>query len=409
MKVLYDCFSCSPYYGSDEGIGWLWPFYMREYHDVWAVVRKDRKADIEKYCEEHDIDDIHFIYADLPDWMNFYYRNLAKGKNGTLDFLLYQCLWQFFSYKEVKRIHKKENFDLVHKVGTNDFRILGFMYKLGIPYIIGPIGGAQNTPEVLEYYVRDHKKSEKLRTVLNYCMTHNPWYKKALNKATKVYCSNRETKEYVSHLIKDNSKLEIMTEVGWNGDIPINVKEHDSLKVFTMMWAGRMEYRKGLELLFDILDQLPEDLEWKLLLCGMGSEYQKYKNIVETKKYYNKVEFLGKVSYEEMSNIYNQADVFVFPSLRETTGTVIIEAMAHGVPVIALEQGGAMEVISEDCGYLVPTENRNEIILQFSKVIENCIDNRELLEKLSDNSKERIESKYSWSNKAKNMNDIYIK
>ena len=53
MKILYDCFSCSPYYGSDEGIGWNWPFYMRKHHEVWVLVRNDRKHDIDKYCKEN--------------------------------------------------------------------------------------------------------------------------------------------------------------------------------------------------------------------------------------------------------------------------------------------------------------------------------------------------------------------
>jgi len=46
---------------------------------------------------------------------------------------------------------------------------------------------------------------------------------------------------------------------------------------------------------------------------------------------------MGKLSYEKMQEMYNKADVFVFPSLRETTGTVIVEAMAHSLPVICIK------------------------------------------------------------------------
>ena len=92
MKVLYDCFSCSPYYGSDEEIGWMWPYLMRQFHNVWVLVRKDRKNDIEKFCAENHIEDIHFIYCDLPDALNIYYYHKKRNKNGTFDFLLYQFL-----------------------------------------------------------------------------------------------------------------------------------------------------------------------------------------------------------------------------------------------------------------------------------------------------------------------------
>lgn len=159
MKILYDCFSCSPYYGSDEGIGWLWPYYMSQYHEIWALVRKDRKEGIERYCSENKLSNIHFVYTDIPDWMNFYYRNKRKGKNGTLDFLAYQFLWQFAAYQTAKELHRKIHFDLVHHVSTNDFRLLGMMYRLRIPFFIGPIGGAQETPYALQDYTNIHKKA----------------------------------------------------------------------------------------------------------------------------------------------------------------------------------------------------------------------------------------------------------
>jgi len=67
MRILYDCFSCSPYYGSDEGLGWMWPYKMSKYHEVWVLIRKDRKEGIDRYCKENNIRGIHFVYCDLPD------------------------------------------------------------------------------------------------------------------------------------------------------------------------------------------------------------------------------------------------------------------------------------------------------------------------------------------------------
>ena len=93
MRILYDCFSCSPYYGSDEGLGWMWPYKMSKYHEVWVLIRKDRKEGIDRYCKENNIRGIHFVYCDLPDSVNIYYKRKAKNKNGTFDFLLYQYLW----------------------------------------------------------------------------------------------------------------------------------------------------------------------------------------------------------------------------------------------------------------------------------------------------------------------------
>ena len=432
MRILYDCFSCSPYYGSDEGIGWNWPFYMRQYHEVWALVRKDRKPDIDRYCKEHKIRDIHFVYVDVPDCINIYYKNFAKGKNGTLDFLLYQFMWQFPAYKVAKKLHKKYHFDMVHHVSTNDFRLIGRMDKIGIPFIIGPIGGAQETPKALQYYVREHRKNEELRSILNRVMTSFPGYKKALNKADKVFFSNEETMTYLLPKIKNRDKCEILTEVACkredifnipvkakaeeteavfmtdNTENPKQVKEkHNENNIFTMMWAGRMEYRKGLELLFDVLDTLPEDLQWKLILCGDGSESAHYKELVSNKTYSEKVIFKGKLPYEEVQQVYEKADIFVFPSLRETTGTVIIEAMAHGIPVIAIKQGGAAEVITEKTGFLVEGKTKEEIIENYAAKIEECIKAPCQLKEMQKDILTRVHNLYTWDKKIEYMDAVY--
>lgn len=404
MRILYDCFSCSPYYGSDEGIGWNWPYYMRKYHEVWALVRGDRRFDIEKYCKENNIHDIHFIYADLPDWLNFYYRNKKKNKNGALDFLAYQYLWQFVAYHVAKQYHKDLTFDIVHKVGTNDFRIIGHMYRLNIPYIIGPIGGAQETNPPLLYYTRYHKKQEKLRSFLNRLLTNTWGYRNAIEKADCILCSNLETQKYLVNKITNKTKCEVLTEIGCTNtsfsELNKDITRGNSL---TFLWAGRMEYRKGLELLFDALEYLLDDSNWKLILCGDGSERERYQKMIQNKKYYKKVVFIGKVAYENMQEIYREADVFVFPSLRETTGTVIVEAMEMGLPVVALKQGGAVLLISENEGDLIDGESREEIIINFAKTMQSYIDDRDKAIIKGRNARDKVIMNYSWEKKVDNM------
>ena len=372
MKILYDCFSCSPYYGSDEGIGWAWPFYMSQYHDVWVLVRNDRREDIEDYCKKNNFHRVHFIFCDIPDFLNFYYKHKNRGKNGTLDFLLYQYMWQFASYKTAKKLHKKIGFDLVHHVCTNDFRILGKMYRLNIPLIIGPIGGAQQTPSALEYYVRYHEKSEKLRLLLNKLFSSGVGYKRALNKASKIFFSNAETLKYLSGKIKDKLKCQIMTEVACS--VLPEPKIWEQKKKITFLWAGRMDYRKGLELLLEAIKTLPKDDSWEVIFCGAGKEFEYYRKLISAFDLSGNVIMTGQLAYSEMSEWYKKADVFVFPSLRETTGTVIIEAMSHSLPVICLKQGGGALIVTDECGFPISGTTKEEYIINFRDAMLKCIE-----------------------------------
>lgn len=406
MKILYDCFSCSPYYGSDEGIGWNWPFYMSKFHEVWALVRKDRRADIEKYCIEHPVKNLHFIYADIPDWMNIYYKNLAKNKNGILDFLFYQWLWQGAAYRAARRAHKQIHFDLVHHCGTNDFRFIGKIYKLNIPFVIGPIGGAQETPEGLKEYTLSHSKSEKLRSLLNKFFTGLPGYKKALDKASKIYFSNPETYEYLKNKIKDKNKCEYMTEIACT-QLPELKEERQEGQPVTFLWAGRMEYRKGLEFLFDVLERLPKDNSWQVILCGDGSERVRYERMCEKKGLSEYIRFKGKCANEEMDGYYRQGDAFVFPSLRETTGTVIIEAMAHSLPVICIKQGGGALIVTDDCGYPISGGTKEEYINYFKIAMLDCINHVENIIDKGKISYNKIKQSYMWEQKIERALLVY--
>lgn len=405
MKILYDCFSCSPYYGSDEGIGWAWPFYMSQYHDIWALVRNDRRADIEDYCKKNNFNGVHFIYCDIPDSLNFYYKHKKKGKNGTLDFLLYQYMWQFVAYKAAKKLHKKIKFDLVHHVCTNDFRILGKMYKLDIPLIIGPIGGAQQTPSALQYYVRYHKKSEDLRLFFNKLFSSCVGYKQALNKASKIYFSNYETLEYLSSKIKDKSKCQIMTEVA----CPVLPEPKIWMKKeqVTFLWAGRMDFRKGLELLFEAIKALQKNDTWKVILCGSGKESEYYRKIISAFNLSDNVTLVGQLAYSEMSEWYKKADVFVFPSLRETTGTVIIEAMSHSLPVICLKQGGGALIVTDECGFPISGTTKEEYIINFRDAMLKCIEDYSCIKAKGIVSYNKIKEKYMWQHKIESILPVY--
>lgn len=408
MRILYDCFSSSPYYGSDEGLGWMWPYKMKEYHEVWVLLRRDRKEDIDRYCRENKVQGIHFVYCDLPDTLNFYYKRKAQNKNGTFDFLLYQYLWQYVALPVARKLHKKYHFDLIHHAVTNDFRIIGRLDRLGLPLILGPIGGAQETPKALEYYVRDHKKTELARSLLNRLLTSTPGYRRTMRAASNVYCSNTETLEYVLPLAGDAGKCEILTELAMDdvGDIPTKIRK-SSQDETVFIWAGRVEYRKGLELLMDVFRNLKDTPGWRLKICGVGSDLDHIKNLCNSYKLDDKVEFLGFVDHNELQHLYAEGDAFVFPSLRETTGSVLLEAMTAALPVISLKQGGARGLIHPDEGYLIDVESKDDCIAKFTGVIKDCIGNHEELYQMGLRAQKRALEEYSWTRKCEYLNAAY--
>jgi glycosyltransferase involved in cell wall biosynthesis len=93
----------------------------------------------------------------------------------------------------------------------------------------------------------------------------------------------------------------------------------------------------------------------------------------------DRVRFLGAIPHGEMSSLYNAADIFAFPGLREPIGMVYLEAQACGLPVVAFRSGGVSDVVRHgETGFLTPRLDRE----QFAGRLEQLVADPELRSRL---------------------------
>jgi glycosyltransferase involved in cell wall biosynthesis len=91
----------------------------------------------------------------------------------------------------------------------------------------------------------------------------------------------------------------------------------------------------------------------RLLLVGKGPEEDNLREMAQELGLSKQIVFAGAVPHGEVPHYAAAADLFVFPSVAETQGLVLIEAMAAGTPVVAVEAPGAVDVLDEGGGLLV--------------------------------------------------------
>ena len=103
-----------------------------------------------------------------------------------------------------------------------------------------------------------------------------------------------------------------------------------------------------------------------------------------------------------MQKLYKTSDIFVFPSLRETTGTVLFEAMVNGLPIVTFNQNGAALLVDETCGFRIDVNSDLRVIKsKFASAIQQLIENQSLKEELGLNAYKRVIEDYTWENKCK--------
>ena len=113
-----------------------------------------------------------------------------------------------------------------------------------------------------------------------------------------------------------------------------------------MLFVGRLDTQKNISFLFDVLKTLPGH-DTELVVIGEGPAHQEMVQDAEEAGVGKNVHFTGKIAFEEVIEWLCVADVFCFPSVFETQGLVVVEAMAAGLPVVALDSPTSKELLTD--------------------------------------------------------------
>jgi glycosyltransferase involved in cell wall biosynthesis len=128
------------------------------------------------------------------------------------------------------------------------------------------------------------------------------------------------------------------------------------------LYVGRIEERKGLYLLLQACNILRrEGYNFSMAIVGRGPQQEELVAYCQSHNLEDCVKWLGWVDYRQLGGYFQQADIFVFPSLEDTWGMVVLEAMAFAKPVLCSKWAGSSELITHGksgliCDPHAPTE-----------------------------------------------------
>jgi glycosyltransferase involved in cell wall biosynthesis len=154
-------------------------------------------------------------------------------------------------------------------------------------------------------------------------------------------------------------KCKVALEVGISQVYPL--ANRSSQKKIKILYAGRLVYWKGVHLAIKAfartINHYP-DIEF--LIVGSGNDEKWIKTIARQQQVYDKIQWIPYVEQKVLFQIYKDHDLFLFPSLHDSSGGVVIEALSFGLPVICLDLGGPKEMVDSKCGYVVATKDLTE-------------------------------------------------
>lgn len=273
-------------------------------------------------------------------------RALARLPGGT--WVGYN-LWQRRALDLARRLDAAAPFDLVHHVNWVSFREPGYGWRLGRPFVLGPLGGTQNTPRrfLLSGGVAMALR-ESLRSALNVVqLAAGRRLRRAAQMAAPFLAANSTVQRDVRHWLGVESVRMLETGSGavgtprrWADRAPGPLR---------LLWVGDCLNRKGAHLMIRAMRQAERERPGAatLRVFGDGPERAAFARTPG-------VEAIGAIPHAAMAAAYAEADALVFTSLRDTSGNVVLEALGQGLPVVCLDHQGVRDIVTPACGIKVP-------------------------------------------------------
>ncbi len=171
----------------------------------------------------------------------------------------------------------------------------------------------------------------------------------------------------------------------------------------SILFVGRLEKEKNIDVLIRAMKIIVQKIPAKLLICGFGSGEDKLKQFATELNLENYVKFLGRVPDEDLTLLYNFADVFATASGVELQGLVVMEAMASGLPIVSSDGMALPELVKDGVnGFIFPSGNHT---IAAEKIL-TTLGNRELSETMAKNGLELI-AKHDFEKSLDQYENIY--
>ncbi len=157
----------------------------------------------------------------------------------------------------------------------------------------------------------------------------------------------------------------------------------------TFLFVGHLVPRKGLQYLLQSCAILQEQgcVNYRLMIVGSGEQQQELKAFSEAHGFSDRLQWTGRVEYGRLGSYFRQASAFILPTLEDTWGVVVQEALALGKPVLCSKRAGAHELIHHgENGFVFDPEQPETL----AALMRQVIDQPDLSQRMGEQSKQSI-------------------
>jgi len=313
-----------------------------------------------------------------------------------------RAVWQHFG----DRLRAGE-FDVVHRIlplsPTTPSWIAPKLKAINVPFVLGPLNGGVPWPKGFD----DVRKAERdgagrLRALYRWL----PDIRRTRSDASAIITAARTTLREMPSSLHEKCVFIPENAIDTNR-FKLEPKGERKPGPLRVAFVGRLVALKGVDMLIEAAAPLAREGKVKLDIIGDGPERESLRALVEREQLAAHVELGGWVDHTQLQPRLREADVLGFPSIREFGGGAVLEAMALGVPPIVLDHGGPPELVPPGTGFVLPLENRTQIVRDLRALLRQLSNETALLARMGEAAQAHVRKFYTWEAKAKQMLEVY--
>lgn len=296
-----------------------------------------------------------------------------------------------------------ERFDVAHQIQPQAMRHRTPLRFFDIPYVMGPLDGTLPTPKSMAAEVKDTlfvrlRAFDALRLRFDGALRAS-YERAALVLGVAPYVadilSGLRLKRFETRLERAGEAVE---QVGWRPPPPGELK---------LLHVGRVVRTKGLRDMVRAMAQLRDLPGITLTSAGDGPDLAACRLEAEALGVADRIDFRGRISREDVEELYATHHVFAFPTFREPMGGVFFEAMRWGLPVVTADYGGPQAIVDESCGIRLPLTDAVRFPSEIAAVIRDLAQDPPRLAALAAGARQRMSKLGDWDDKARDTVALY--
>jgi glycosyltransferase involved in cell wall biosynthesis len=173
-----------------------------------------------------------------------------------------------------------------------------------------------------------------------------------------------------------------------------------------LLFVGNCVATRASPLVFEALKRTAS-LPCTLTVVGSGAALKDWQASSRQLGLAARVQFTGSVPRTQLRSFYTEADAFVFPALRDSGGSGLLEAMSFGLPVLCCDWGGPAEMVDEKWGVKFPVDSPERLISAMRAAFERLHAEPGWRLKLGEGAFERARNEFSWTKKRQVLEAAY--